>query len=264
MLIDAHIHFFKDELAAKVKNKLTTIAQIPCYTDLTEADTRAKLRDWGVDTGILLPIATKPSQQVTINDWASAMQHDGVISCGTVHPAAGDALDELERIQSLGLHGVKLHPDYQDFFVDDKSVYPVYEAISQLGLPVVFHAGYDPLSPHVCHASPQRLARVAADFPNMNIVAAHLGGVHNSTESAEYLLGKDIFMDVSMVPAYMDIETFCMFVRAHRPDRLLFGSDCPWYTPAKVMDYLDRCGLPADVMNMITHQNAAELFDITR
>ncbi len=190
------------------------------------------------------------------------MQHDGIISCGTVHPAADDALDELGRIQSLGLHGIKFHPDYQDFFVDDKSVYPIYEVISQLGFPVVFHAGYDPLSPDVCHASPQRLAQVAADFPNMKIVAAHLGGVLNSKEAAEYLLGKDIFMDVSMIPGYTDIETFCMLIRAHRPDRLLFGSDCPWYTPAKVMDYLARCSLPADVMDMITHQNAIKLFDI--
>ena len=62
---------------------------------------------------------------------------------GSVHPSHPDALKELERIHALGIKGIKFHPDYQYFFVDEERMFPIYEKCGKLGLIVVFHAGWD-------------------------------------------------------------------------------------------------------------------------
>ena len=131
MYIDFHTHAFADRIAEKAISKLehTLIesgygAAVPAATRGTVGELLEKLPQWKVDQAVILPIATKPSQQIAINNWAKDVQtaNSGVLWCfGSVHPDAEDAFDELERIKSLGLHGVKLHPDYQGFFAEDFS-----------------------------------------------------------------------------------------------------------------------------------------------
>ena len=113
MLIDFHVHAFVDEIAEKAVTKLMQTANIIAYADGTEKGTREKLCEWGVDYGVLLPIATKPTQQTKINDWAVKINKDNFISFGTINPYADNIAEECERIKSLGLKGVKIHPDYQ-------------------------------------------------------------------------------------------------------------------------------------------------------
>ena len=262
MIIDTHIHIFADNIAEAAASKLKDIAKIPTYTDFTEAGTRKKLREWGIDYGVVLPIATKPSQQHTINNWAKSVQHDNLLSFGTVHPFADDVLDELDYIATLGLLGIKFHPDYQEFFVDDEHVYPIYEKICALELPVAFHVGFDPLSPGLSHATPQRIAKIHALFPQMKIIAAHMGGLSMYDEVENYLLGQDIYIDISMSPISCKPEQFNRIVSSHSIERVLFASDCPWGLPADVLTMLENANLTADNMDNILYKNAINLFNL--
>lgn len=262
MIIDTHIHFFKDELADRARKKMSAAAKIPYYTDFTEADTRKKLRDWGVDIGIVLPIATLPAHQENVNNWAAGIQGDGVLSCGSIHPEAPDAIEELHRIKELGLIGIKLHPVYQNFYVDDERIYPVYEEICKLGFPVVLHSGYDPISPDCPYVPPARVARLRDAFPQMKLIAAHLGGVLEQSESAEHLIGTDIILDLSVVPVYMEQEHLERVIKTHGAHRLVFGSDTPWCLPTDVIAVLEKCHLSSEEMDCILYKNAAEIFDI--
>mgnify|MGYP003304305883 FL=1 len=117
MYIDSHIHAFADSIAERAVKKLEETANIKAYTDGTIRGAQALLEKTGVDYGVLLPVATKPTQQTTINNWAKEEYKGRFISFGTVHPRAEDACDELDRIKSLGLRGVKLHNDYQGVFI---------------------------------------------------------------------------------------------------------------------------------------------------
>ena len=110
---------------------------------------------------MILPIATKPAQQSIINSWAKEIMNERVYAYGSVHPDAEDALDELEHIKQSGLFGVKLHPEYQLFYPDDEKLFPIYEKACELKLPVVFHGGYDPLSPDIIRGTPERFAAIA-------------------------------------------------------------------------------------------------------
>ena len=124
MKIDCHIHAFPDGIAERAMKKLSDIAGFPHYSLGTEEDTRRILSDSGVDVGVLLPIATKPSQQSSVNAWAALANHGNIVSFGTVHPDNIDYLEELDRIKSLGLKGVKIHPDYQGFYLFEERLLP--------------------------------------------------------------------------------------------------------------------------------------------
>ena len=176
MTIDFHVHAFNPKIAEKAVSKLAETAKIKPYTYGLIDETINCFDRWGVDKGVLLPIATKPSQHKIINDWAAQQDGDRIISFGSVHPEGEDALDELEKIKDRGLHGVKLHPDYQGFMVDEEKLEPVYEEIERLGLPVVFHAGFDCISPDLIHCPPERSVNVCKRHKHMKMVLAHLGG----------------------------------------------------------------------------------------
>ena len=174
MRIDFHVHMFPEALAKKTLPKLAHISgrggqDAPYFTDGTLPGTLRRLDEWGVDRAVTLHIATSVHAMHKVNDFAAAVKSERLYSFGSVHPDAPDALEELDRIQALGLDGVKFHPDYQDFFVDDDKMAPIYEKIQSLGLPVTFHAGWDPLSPEVVHAEPERLARVLDAKKALNV-----------------------------------------------------------------------------------------------
>ncbi len=141
MIIDFHVHTFPDKLAPRVIPKLSEAAGIEPQTDGTINDTLEKMKEWGVDRAVILNIATAPTQQNTINSVAAENNHLPLYTFGSVHPDGEDKISELKRIKELGLYGIKMHPEYQQFYVDDEKALPIYEECSALGLPIVFHAG---------------------------------------------------------------------------------------------------------------------------
>lgn len=78
MYIDFHIHAYADEIADRAVQKLKDTANCNVYTNGRIDDTRQKLKEWGIDYGVLLPVATKPTQQTTINNWAKEQNHGNI------------------------------------------------------------------------------------------------------------------------------------------------------------------------------------------
>ena len=178
---DSHVHFFPDKLAGKALPQLSRTCGCPYYSDGTRAGTLAKMEAWQEENSfagaMALHIATSPRQQAAVNNFAAQSQQGKLFCFGSVFPTAPDALEEMERIKALGLHGVKLHPDYQAFFIEDPCALPLYAQAEKLGLPVAFHTGRDPYSPYLVHCHPAAVARVARRFPGLTIIAAHMGGM---------------------------------------------------------------------------------------
>lgn len=265
MVIDSHVHIFTDAIAEKAITRLAGICHMPYYTNGTLSDTREKMEQWGVDAILALNIATKPKQQKTINEWASGVQdHKSVFCLGTIHPDAPDAAAELERFASLKLCGLKLHPDYQGFQIDEERLFPVYDAASQLGIPIVFHTGWDPLSPDFVHAPPALVAKVAKLFPKLTIIAAHLGGMKRYEESEEYLTDLDnVYLDTAMCAQFCPLEQFKRIASKKGAEHILFGSDCPWSSSALELEYLERASLPSRDLDLIHSQNAVRIFKLS-
>jgi predicted TIM-barrel fold metal-dependent hydrolase len=263
MLIDFHIHAFSDEIAERALKTLINNAHIPCYTNGTVSDTRRLLAEQGVDYGVLLPIATKLSQQSKLNTWAAEQAGGSIIPFGTVHPDAPDVVDELHRIQSLGLKGVKLHPDYQGVFLFEEKMTSVYRVCEELELPIIIHMGHDPVSPKIRRAMPYHLIAINETFPKLKIIGAHLGGMYAWEEVLHYLCGrKNIWFDTSYLTGEIDTALMTAIIKKHGADKILFGSDCPWHTPQSEQELIELLPLSEADKELIYWKNAAELLRV--
>ncbi len=263
MYIDTHIHAFADNIAERAVNKLKEVAQIEPRTDGTIKGAEELLEKCGIDYGVLLPVATKPSQQTNINNWAKAEYKGRFISFGTVHPLAEDAVSELDRIKELGLKGVKLHNDYQGVFIFDEVCHPVYRRCEELGLPIVFHMGRDPISPEVHRAMPYDLLELHENFPKLKIIGAHLGGVSAWESVYHYLMNvPNIWLDTAFTAGRIDETLFYEIVKKHGADRILFGSDLPWSSPEDEKEMIARLPVSDGDKEKIYYKNAVELLQL--
>lgn len=246
-VIDAHVHTFPETIAAGAVGKLAAISGITPATDGTVAATRRKMAETGIDGAVFLNIATAPKQQHTINNCAAQVTSESggrILSLGSVHPEAENAVAELRRIASLGIRGIKLHPDYQGFMIDDERAYPIYDACQELGLPIVFHSGWDCYSPDLIHAAPEASRRVVRDFPRLKIVLAHFGGLRLWDDVERFLIGEHVWLDTSMCATFADPAQIARMIRGHDPAKILFGSDCPWEQPEESLRFLLSLEIP--------------------
>lgn len=264
MIIDFHTHAFSDKIVEKAMGNLTETSGFKPYTDGSVKGLIKHMDKCGVDKSVVLPIATKPSQQKIINSWANEIMSDRIYPFGSVHPDAEDICEELENIKNLGLYGVKLHPDYQKFCVDDEKAYPIYEKCTQLGLPIVFHAGYDPLSPDKVHGKPKAFAKIHKDFPKLTMILAHLGGMYRWEQVERYIAGTDgeVYLDVSFIAGEIGKKLLERIVNKHGADRILMASDCPWDSPANEIKMINKLNLSESDKEKILYKNAAKLLKI--
>ena len=262
--IDFHVHAFADKIAHRTIEALSETAWVKPATDGTLADTEQTMQRWGVDGFVLLSIATKPSQHLVCNNWAASVKSSHVFPFGSVHPDGEDVMQELERIKSLGLYGIKLHPDYQHFFVDEPKMFPIYQKCGELGLPIIFHAGLDPVSPSEIHCTPEMAAFILDKYPDTTMIMAHLGGNAMWDEVETTLAGRfgNLYMDTALVGSFVEEEQLARIIEKHGADKILLASDCPWDTTDKTIEKLRRIGLTPAQERMIFAENAERLLGL--
>ena len=263
MLIDAHIHAFAEKIAARAISQLETTCHQKALTDGKLSSALALLDEWGVDKAVLLPIATKPTQQRIINDWAAENNQGKIVSFGSVHPEAEDLEEELYRIKELGLRGIKLHPDYQGFFINEPRVDRMFSLLEELGLPVTIHAGLDPLSPDLIYCEPEPCAEMLRRHPKLRVILAHMGGNERWQDSFEHICGMsgEVYLDTSY-PMYIPDELMFRMIRRHGASRVLFASDCPWTSSRDAFEKIDALPLTDDEKEQIFFKNAQYVIGI--
>lgn len=263
MLIDFHTHAFPERIAPSAMGKLSydSGGLIP-QTEGTVNSLKEQMRKDGVDLAVVLSIATNPSQQTKVNDFAIAMNEDPkLFAFGSVHPDAPDALQELDRLHEAGIKGIKLHPEYQSFFADEERMKPIYQKISQLGMITLFHAGQDLGFPPPYHCTPDHLLG-AMRWLDAPVVAAHWGGMSCYEEVIQKLCGREIYFDLSFGYGVIPKKLAQTIIDRHTPDRLLFGSDLPWHRPSWEKRLLETLELSDGDKEKICCDNAKRLLEI--
>ncbi len=264
MVIDFHTHAFPDAIAPRAMAKLAHASGgLQPYTDGTVDGLCASMAQNSVDMAVVLGIATNAHQQASVNDFAAAInKRPNLIAFGSVFPDAPDALDELDRIKSLGLKGVKLHPDYQGFRVDDPKLKPLYKKISSLGLITVFHAGFDYGFCPTYGATPDKLETAIGWFDSP-VVAAHWGGVNCGEEVIQRLCGRDnLYFDTSFGYSMMPRCIAAQILEKQGAQHMLFGTDTPWHTAPMEWRLLDTLSLSDNEREAIACGNAKRLLGI--
>ena len=270
MLIDFHTHLFPEKIAEKAIRKLEegmlkTQGELilPANTDGTREGLINSMNENGVDMSIVMPIATTPAQHRTINNFAAEItDNKRIISFGSLHPMQEDWEETLSYIAKEGRKGIKLHPEFQDFYVDEPIVLDIVKKAKDLGLYVLFHCGADLGFHPPVKCTPERLRKVIDKCGGENIIAAHLGSFKMWEDVKTYLAGTPIMMDTSMTSGFLENDLMKEIISIHGANKILFGSDSPWQTPKEALDKLLSLGLPDEEIELITHKNAERILGL--
>lgn len=262
MIIDFHTHCFPDKIALKAVTKLHEASGGLKYNyDGTASGLKESMAHCGVDKAVVLNIATNEKQQSSVNDFAFSLKSENLIPFGSVFPYSKNAFYELERIKDMGLKGVKLHPDYQGFDIDDESLKPLYKKISSLGLITVFHAGYDYGYPPPYKATPIK-SKKAIKWFDSPVVLAHLGGLSMGLDVLEHLAGENVYFDTAFCYSQMPRYIAEKIIEKHGVNKILFGTDSPWRTANEEKLFIENLGLSEAEKELIYFKNAERLLEI--
>lgn len=183
----------------------------------------------------------------------------------SVHPRDGQAAAaELDRVAKAGARWLKLHPNTQQFDVSDEAVLPIVRQAGELGMPVLFDA-YSPFDP----AQPGKFVNLAMACQDTTLVLAHAHGPGFPSLLVYDILAKyswwkrTVYIDISatapMLAGSPFAEQFVWILRKVGIDRVLFGSDFPFYSPTEALEAVRSLGFTDEEQASILHDNAASL-----
>lgn len=262
-IIDFHAHAFPDAIAAEAVPALAKKGKVtPCLDGRVDS-LLASMDRAGVAKSVLCSIATRPGQFDSILAWSKAIRSERIVPFPSFHPENPKALENIQVIAAEGFQGIKLHPYYQNFRIDEERLFPFYEAMSAAGLVLVMHTGFDIGFPREDIAGPARIRQVIDRFPELKFVATHLGAWEMWEQVRELLTGRRVYMDISFSLQYLARAEAREMLLAHPPDRLLFGSDSPWACQEEVAAMLSALDLGPALEGRIFSDNALELLGIS-
>jgi predicted TIM-barrel fold metal-dependent hydrolase len=275
-IINAHLHLIEIEKIKDAPRFMDLMRSIPAFGNVEESlkllspeALLAQMDEAGIEQGVLF--ACLAPVLYSSNEYVGELcrRHpDRFIGFASVHPAMWNPAKKLERaVKAYGLRGVKFHPPLQNFFPNDRRMFPVYKKAIDLNLPVVFHVGTTPFGPLVklAQANPLLLDDVAVRFPKLKIVLTHLGTLWHNEAFMVAEKHANVYVDTA---AYLyeirDLLTEDL-VRRVGVEKFIFGTDYPMPAegrPHRMRDFVDcvnRLALPDDVKERIFHKNFEKL-----
>jgi len=259
MIIDFHTHAFPDTIAAKAIPSLEKAGNISAHTAGTIDSLLASMDLAGIDRSIIYSIATKPEQFEAILNWSHQISNERLIPLPSIHPDDPHCVERVYTVKQEGFIGIKMHPYYQNYFLNEERLTPFYEALSDTGLILVIHCGYDIAYPRIRCADPAGVLTLHNRFPKLRLISTHFGGWDIWDEVEEILIGKEIYMEISFALHYLKEEQIVRMLNNHPPDYLLFGSDSPWIDQTEYITKLKALPISNKLLDRILGKNATRL-----
>lgn len=262
MIIDAHCHIYPDKIADKAAHSTGRFYSLPTTYDGKVSTLLEKGKDAGIDRFVVQSVATTPKQVSSINRFIAdeVFAHPKTLyGLGTLHPDSENLRADVEELVSLGLGGVKLHPDIQQFKLDDYRCLKIYELCEEFNLPVLLHTGdsrYD-------YSNPNRLIPILNIYDKMVVVGAHFGG-WSMWEEASHLLAdqKNFYVDCSSAFYALSDDKIREIIARYGVDRVLFGTDYPmWNVDTEVKRFMSL-GYGKEDADKILYKNAVKVYGL--
>lgn len=261
-MIDFHTHIFPEKIAKGTLDFLQSRCKTAPHTNGMAEGLLASASEAGIDCSIVLPVVTNPSQFLSVNTFASQFREKPLLSFGGIHPDSGSYKEDLRTIKSMGFRGIKIHPDYQETFINDIRYKRIISYATELGLIISVHAGFDPGYPDCVHCPPDFAAEVIDEVRPEKLVLAHMGGFLRWDEVEEHLVGRNLYLDTAVVFGIIKDEQFLRICRNHGTDRILFATDSPWASQKAFVDYFKGLDMPDKDKELILHENATKLLTL--
>lgn len=205
---------------------------------------------------------------------AGAARHPDVfIPFGSIDPAKGDAgVAELDRlVADHGIRGLKFHPSLQEFAPNDRTAYPLFEALARHGLPAIFHTGQTGIGAgmpggggiKLRFSNPMLLDDVAADFPELTIIMAHPSVPWQSEAISIATHKPNVAIDLSgWSPKYFPAE-LVRAINGPLRSKVLFGSDYPVIDPDRWLSDFDNLEIKPEVKPKVLKDNAIRVLKLS-
>lgn len=260
MITDFHTHAFPDTLAPHAIRTLEAEThEVKARLDGTLGALVGSMDRAGIARSVVCSIATKPEQFPRILEWSASIASPRIAPFPSVHPDDPLALERIDAIAGAGFKGVKLHPYYQRFNVDEERLMPLYRRMAERGLILVCHSGFDIAFPRLLRATPRQTLRVAEAVPELTLVATHLGAWEDWDDVERFLLGRPLFLEISFSLEMLPPERARSLLLRHPPEFLLFGTDSPWQDQSEALARLRGLRLDPALEGALLEGNAARL-----
>ena len=261
-IIDAHAHIYPEKIAAKATDTIGIFYDIKM--DMP-AGTAEKLVEVGKNAGIsryvVHSVATTAHQVRSINEFIKreCEAHPEFIGFITLHQdlTEEEIKSEVDFAIANGLKGIKLHPDFQKFNIDDESAERFYRA-AEGKLPILFHIGDDRYD----FSKPCRLAKMAKKYPNVNFIAAHFGGYRCWHESEIYKGLDNVYFDTCSSLPFISPDRARELIDLHGTDKFFFATDFPMWDATGELDRFNKIPLTDTEREMILAGNIKKLLNI--
>ncbi|MFB3893724.1 MAG: amidohydrolase family protein [Phycisphaerae bacterium] len=167
-----------------------------------------------------------------------------VVGIAGVNPVDDGAVDEAaELLDKPEFRGLTCSPACQNFHPADSRAMRLYELAQQRKAPVIFDDG-----PHFAawsrmdYARPMLLDEIAREFPDLVIVVSAMG--YPWTDEAIALIGQhpNVLADVAALlrRPWQAYNALVLAYQFNVMDKVLFGSDFPFFTAAEAIESVYR------------------------
>lgn len=267
-ILDFHCHVYPHTISDKAAEAVARFYEVRRGEDI--ADQACALKDLlqfqaeaGIEKTVICSAATVPHQVGHINEFLARKQSQSQGRCiafGTLHPKSSDVAGDFEHLLSLGLHGVKLHPDMQLFALNAPEAMEMYRIVDGR-VPFLLHTG----DKRYHYSNPENLRPVLEAFPNTTFIGAHMGGYTVWREAARSLAGKypNLYVDVSSTMFALTPAEMVDLIHAYGVDHVFFGTDFPMWRQKDEVERFLALPLTDEEKKVIAWDNGAKLLGLS-
>ena len=261
-IIDAHAHIYPTKIAQKATDAIGKFYDIKMEMP---AGTPEQLLDDGLKAGISKFIvhscATKPEQVRSINEFVKSEidKHDNFIGFMTLHQDLTEEQieNEVDWCIKNGFKGIKMHPDFQRFYIDGEDAKKIYRIV-QNRLPILFHTGDDRYE----FSKPKRLIKMAKEFKNVNFIGAHFGGYRCWDDAIEYKGLDNVYFDTCSSLMFLDKNKAKNLIDILGYEKFFFGTDFPMWDEVGEIETFEKLNLTEAQKEYIYAKNIKNLLKI--
>lgn len=261
MIIDAHAHIYPDKIALKATKAIGDFYDIP----MEDAGTTSRLleegKNAGIDKFVVHSCATTAHQVHTINMFikSEADAHPEFIPFMTLHEdlSEEEVESEIKWCINNGFKGIKLHPDFQKFYIDGDNAQKFYRLAGDK-LPILFHVGDNRYE----YSAPERLAKMAKKYPNVNFIGAHFGGYRRWHEIEVYKGLDNVYFDTCSSLAFISPEKAREIIDILGVEKFFFATDFPMWDAKGELERFYKIPLTNEEREMIFYKNVKKLLKI--
>ena len=272
--IDIHVHVYEPEVARRALSNIRAfranagIKGVEIAEDGTPEYLLRQMDSLGIARSVIQAVVTRPEAMGKVNAWTAgvAKRSGGRLHAfGGIHPLAGDVeiADEIKRFKDeYGFLGIKLHPTMQGFDPLCPEARRLYDRAARAGLAILIHPDHREAfqfggSGRANLLTNDKLCELIEAHPGLRLIAAHLGAMHTERLETAIRESPDAWLDVAILKIFYpyDPAEVAAIIRRFGVDKVIFGSDFPFWPADAALAYLDRLSLTPEEREQIEVTN---------